>query len=128
MRLWIGVAAAAFLAASPAAAQTPATFASQCGDYPAAPELIDTASARPAAIDRTTEAVNAWVQSVNAVNTCRNQENANMRALSDRFRADETAATALLTDWTARVNAYNERAQSGNTNERRRGRNLGGEN
>lgn len=123
MRLWIGVAAAAFLAVSPAAAQTDAAapqIVSRCGEFPAPPELIDTTNARVEQVNRTTEAVVAWQTAITAINNCRNEEatamSSQLNGILERNRSDAQTATTLIQTWQAQVEAFTASNESRSRN------------
>jgi hypothetical protein len=122
MRVFIGAALAAFLVAAPAAAQTDASarLPTRCDAMPAAPEVPDGASANQQAMTAAQERITAWSTAANAVIACRNAEmdawKAQYDATGAAYRAEAETAAALLTNWSAEINEFNER----NANPRRR--------
>lgn len=120
MRLLIGAAAAAFLMAAPAVAQTPAAPAltSTCGEYPPQPTLPDGASANRAAMERGVEAYNTWITAAQAVQNCRNAEMTAWRTayegIGARNEADVQSANALNATWRADLEEFEARQNRGN--------------
>jgi len=123
MRLLIGAALAAFLAATPALGQTttPAPAAdpvataqpSACGPLPAPPAVPDGANASRVQMEEASAALTAWAEQYRPALQCRRAEVAQYRANYDARLAEHNAAAGVLISTTqsfqAEATEWNQR-------------------
>lgn len=122
MKLFMGVAVAAMLLATPVLAQTagettatpPAPVPpSSCGAPPPAPTLPDGATASRSDMDAANTTYTTWAEAYRQVVVCRHAEAQALRAQADARAQEHNAAVeafnATTTAWEADVTEYNAR-------------------